>query len=259
MTEDPGQSKVEGQRSEVLAPGPQTSDLRPQTSPALLHATGLVRAFTLGGREIRVLRGLDLTLSPGERVAIVGKSGVGKSTLLHVLGTLDRPDAGRVEFAGQDVFRLSEPRLAAFRNGHIGFVFQFHHLLPEFTALENAMIPAIIGGLSRREALARATDLLNAVGLLDRQTHRPGELSGGEQQRVALARALVMRPRLILADEPTGNLDDATSEEVHALFASLNERFEVAFLVATHNPRLAQRMQRTLRLEDGVLHPVEAA
>jgi lipoprotein-releasing system ATP-binding protein len=223
----------------------------------LLHATGLHRSFTLGGKEIRVLRGCEIAIGAGERVAIMGKSGVGKSTLLHILGTLDRPDAGRVAFAGSDVFTLPEPKLAAFRNAHIGFVFQFHHLLPEFTALENAMIPGIIGGLSRREALARATSLLRDAGLADRESHRPAELSGGEQQRVALARALVMRPRLILADEPTGNLDDATSEEVHQLFASVGDRYGVAFLVATHNPRLAARMQRVLRLEDGVLHPVE--
>lgn len=225
----------------------------------LLHATAIVRHYAHGGREIPVLRGLDLDVEPGERIAVLGKSGVGKSTLLHVLGTLDRPDSGRVVFEGEDVFTLPEPRLAAFRNRRIGFVFQFHHLLPEFTALENTMIPCIIGGLSRREALSRAADLLEAVGLSPRSTHRPGELSGGEQQRVALARALVMRPRLILADEPTGNLDDATSEEVHGLFEALNRRFEVAFVVATHNVRLAARMQRVFRLEDGVLHPVEAA
>lgn len=223
----------------------------------LLRAIGLVRSFSLGGREIRVLRGLNLEIEPGERVAIMGKSGVGKSTLLHILGTLDRPDAGKVLIEGSDVFSLPEPKLAAFRNAHIGFVFQFHHLLPEFTALENTMMPGIIGGLSRSEAFERAASLLRDVGLADRTDHRPGELSGGEQQRVALARALLMRPKLILADEPTGNLDDATSEEVHQLFSSIGERYGVAFLVATHNPRLAQRMQRVLKLEDGVLHPME--
>lgn len=200
---------------------------------------------------------MDLDVAPAESVAVVGKSGVGKSTFLHVLGTLDRPDAGTVTFEGEDVFRLGPARLAAFRNQHLGFVFQFHHLLPEFSALENVMIPAIIGGLPRREATARATDLLGTVGLADRRDHRPGEMSGGEQQRVALARALVMRPRLILADEPTGNLDDATSEEVHSLFTRLNQKYEVAFLVATHSMRLAGRMDRVLRLEDGVLHAAE--
>lgn len=232
-----------------------------RTMPAadvLLSARGLVKTFSHGGREIQVLRGLDLDVTRGERVAILGKSGVGKSTLLHVLGTLDRPDQGTVTVESEDVFALSERRLAAFRNGHMGFVFQFHHLLPEFSALENAMIPAIIAGLSRREAESRARTLLDDVGLATRASHRPAELSGGEQQRVALARALVMRPRLILADEPTGNLDDATSEEVHNLFADLNNRFGVAFLVATHNRRLAARMDRVLRLEDGIVHVVEA-
>lgn len=229
-----------------------------RAADVLLSARGLVKTFSHGGREIQVLRGLDLDVTRGERVAILGKSGVGKSTLLHVLGTLDRPDRGTVTVESEDVFALGERRLAAFRNGHMGFVFQFHHLLPEFSALENAMIPAIIAGLSRREAESRARTLLDDVGLASRASHRPAELSGGEQQRVALARALVMRPRLILADEPTGNLDDATSEEVHNLFADLNNRFGVAFLVATHNRRLAARMDRVLRLEDGIVHVVEA-
>jgi lipoprotein-releasing system ATP-binding protein len=224
----------------------------------LMEARGLVRTFSHLGSDIRVLRGLDLTIDKAEQVAILGKSGVGKSTLLHVLGTLDRPDSGTILFDGEDVFRLSERRLAAFRNRHVGFVFQFHHLLPEFSALENVMIPGIIGGLSRREAWSRASSLLEAVGLAHRTEHRPGELSGGEQQRVALARALVMRPKLILADEPTGNLDDATSEEVHNLFTEVNRMFDVAFLVATHNLKLAARMTRILRLEDGMVHVAEA-
>lgn len=223
----------------------------------LMEARGLAKSFSRGGKEIHVLRGLDIDVGPGEMVAILGKSGVGKSTLLHVLGTLDRPDHGTVHFESEDLLGRPEPALAAFRNRHLGFVFQFHHLLPEFSALENVMIPAIIGGLPRREALSRARTLLEAVGLGQRVEHRPSELSGGEQQRVALARALVMQPRLILADEPTGNLDDATSEEVHGLFASLNREFGAAFLVATHNLKLAARMGRVLRLEDGVVHPVE--
>ena len=223
---------------------------------ALLSASDLTRSFLHGGRTIEVLKGLDIMVAPAERVAIVGKSGVGKSTLLHILGTLDVPDSGSMRFEGQEVFQMSAPQLARFRNRHIGFVFQFHHLLPEFSALENVMIPAIIGSLSRREAGARAAKLLEAVGLSSRAAHRPAELSGGEQQRVALARALVMRPRLILADEPTGNLDDATSEEVHTLFDVVNREFGVAFLVATHNLRLAGRMDRTLRMEAGRLQQV---
>ena len=220
----------------------------------LMQASGLKRSFHKGGRVIEVLRELDLDVEPGEMVAIVGKSGVGKSTLLHILGTLDRPDGGQVVAMGKDVFSLAERELAAFRNRHIGFVFQFHHLLPEFTALENIMIPAIIAGLPRREAQEMAETLLSEVGLQDRGDHRQAELSGGEQQRVALSRALAMRPKLILADEPTGNLDETTSEEVHNLFTELNQRFEVAFVVATHNLKLADRMGRILRLEDGILH-----
>jgi len=226
-------------------------------SGVLLAADGLTKTFQHGGREIHVLRGLKLKMAPGGMTAIVGKSGVGKSTLLHILGTIDTPDSGTIKFDDVDVFSLSERDLAAFRNSRIGFIFQFHHLLPEFSALENVMIPAIIGGLSRREATARATELLGTVGLEPRASHRPGELSGGEQQRVALARALVMRPRLIIADEPTGNLDDATSEEVHNLFADVNERYGVAILVATHSMRLAGRMHRILRLEDGILNAAE--
>jgi len=225
----------------------------------VLEARGLVRTFRHGGRTIEVLRGLDFEVAAGDMVAVRGKSGVGKSTLLHILGTLDRPDAGLVAYDGRDLMSLPERELAAFRNGHIGFVFQFHHLLPEFSALENVMIPAIIGGLSRSEAESRARSLLDAVGLSERSTHRPAELSGGEQQRVALSRALVMRPKVILADEPTGNLDDATSEEVHDLFVDVNRRFGVAFVVATHNVKLAARMTRAMRLEDGVLRPLEGA
>ncbi|NOZ01139.1 MAG: ABC transporter ATP-binding protein [Deltaproteobacteria bacterium] len=224
------------------------------TEEILLQAKGLTRAFKMGHRVIEVLRGLDLTVMPGEMVAVVGKSGVGKSTLLHILGTLDQPDGGVVTYRGKDLFSLPEAEIAAFRNRNIGFVFQFHHLLPEFSALENIMIPAIIAGLPRRQAKERAFALLEEVGLGDRAGHRQAELSGGEQQRVALSRALVMRPSIILADEPTGNLDESTSEEVHDLFVELNARFQVAFVVATHNLRLAGRMGRTLRLEDGVLH-----
>lgn len=222
----------------------------------LLSARGLVKTYRHGGRVIEVLKGLDLDVAPAERVAIVGKSGVGKSTLLHLLGTLDRPDAGVVSFEGRDVFAMAEADIAAFRNRHIGFVFQFHHLLPEFSALENVMIPAIIARIPRREAWERAAELLETLGLSGRASHRPAEMSGGEQQRVALARAMVMHPRVIIADEPTGNLDEATSEEVHRAMDDLNERFGVAFVVATHNPALAGRMGGVLRLEGGVLHEV---
>ena len=227
-----------------------------ENNAPLLAAEGVTKKFEHGGREINVLRGLDLTIAPKGMTAILGKSGVGKSTLLHILGTIDKPDSGSVHFDNTDVFSLSERDLASFRNKRIGFIFQFHHLLPEFSALENVMIPAIIGGLSRRESNDRAVELLTTVGLETRMTHRPSELSGGEQQRVALARALVMRPRLIIADEPTGNLDDATSEEVHNLFSEMNSRLGVAFLVATHNMKLAGRMHRILKLEDGKVHPV---
>ena len=222
----------------------------------LLEAHDLWRSFRHGGGVVPVLRGLDLRVDASERIAITGKSGVGKSTLLHILGTLDRPDRGRLTFEGRDVFAMPERDLAVFRNRHVGFVFQFHHLLPEFSALENVMIPAIIAGLSRREAAARAEGLLVAMGLQDRASHRPAELSGGEQQRVAICRAMVMRPSVILADEPTGNLDEVTSEEVHRLFVELNEAYGVAVVVATHNPRFAERMGRILRLEEGVLHEV---
>ncbi|HOU55099.1 MAG TPA: ABC transporter ATP-binding protein [Myxococcota bacterium] len=225
----------------------------------LLEARDLWKSYHRSGAEIPVLRGTDFRLEAGERVAVLGKSGVGKSTLLHVLGTLDRPERGRVLFRGADLTGRPEGELAVFRNRKLGFVFQFHHLLPEFSALENVMIPAIIAGTSRREAARLAGDLLEAVGLSHRQSHRPAELSGGEQQRVAMARALVMRPEVILADEPTGNLDETTSEEVHGLMLDLNGRFGVAFVVATHNLRLAERMGRVLRLENGVLHPVEVA
>jgi len=220
---------------------------------AILQARGIMRSFKMGDKVLEVLKGIDLDISKGETLAIVGRSGVGKSTLLHILGTLDRPDAGSVVFKGIDCFSMSEEELARFRNLHIGFVFQFHHLLPEFTALENVMLPCIIGRLSRAEAKERAMALLEEMGLSHRASHRPGEMSGGEQQRVAIARALVMRPEVVLADEPTGNLDEASSMEVHSVLKELNTKFGVALVVATHNMRLASLMNRTLRLEAGVL------
>jgi lipoprotein-releasing system ATP-binding protein len=197
-------------------------------------------------------------VEPGERIAIVGESGVGKSTLLHLLGALDRPTAGRVLFDGEDVFTRRETDLAAFRNREIGFVFQFHHLMPDFTALENVMLPGLIARESRAAARARAESLLTRVGLQDRLTHRPGELSGGEQQRVAVARALARRPRLLLADEPTGNLDPQTASGVQDLLLELNQEHGAALIVATHSVHLAHAMSRTLRLTGGRLEPADA-
>ncbi|MFW6066873.1 MAG: ABC transporter ATP-binding protein [Myxococcota bacterium] len=205
------------------------------------------------GREVPVLKGVDLVIDEGEMVCVVGPSGAGKSTLLHLLGTLDLPTSGRILYEGQDVTSLSSARLADFRNRRIGFVFQFHHLLPEFSALENVMMPGLIRGQGRKTLEERARAILDEVGLTHRTTHRPGELSGGEQQRVALARALVMEPRLILADEPTGNLDSKTSDAIHELFFDLNERRRTTFLIVTHSRDLAARMPRVVSMVDGVI------
>lgn len=218
---------------------------------SLLQVRGLVKHFRHGENLIKVLRGVDLDIWPGEMVAIMGASGVGKSTLLHILGTLDSPTSGTISFNGQILDHLSARQLADFRNRHLGFVFQFHHLLPEFTAIENAMMPALIAKIPREETEARARTLLTEVGLADRMTHRPGELSGGEQQRVALARALIMEPQLLMADEPTGNLDTTMSEEIHQLFFEINARHGTTMLAVTHNPSLAERMPRVVRMVDG--------
>lgn len=223
----------------------------------VLKVEGLRKSYYHLGREVEVLRGVKLEVQSGEMVAIVGKSGVGKSTFLHVAGTLDRPSSGRVEYWGNDVFSLGEADLATFRNRNLGFIFQFHHLLPEFTALENVMIPALIARRPLPEARARALALLDEVGLTHRLTHRPGELSGGEQQRVAIARALVMHPRIVFADEPTGNLDERTSEGVHELLFRLNKEHSLTFVVVTHNFNLARQMQRRLLMRDGVVVPWE--
>jgi lipoprotein-releasing system ATP-binding protein len=200
---------------------------------------------------VRVLTGLSLAIRPGEKVAILGQSGVGKSTLLHIIGALDRPSQGEVFFDDVDLTHLDDRELARFRNREIGFIFQFHHLLPDFTAVENTMMPALIRGLPRDEAAALATGILSQVGLSGRLHHKPGALSGGEQQRVAVARAVVMSPRLILADEPTGNLDRATADEVHALLVDLNRTRGVTLVMVTHNERLAALADRTLVIEDG--------
>jgi lipoprotein-releasing system ATP-binding protein len=214
---------------------------------------GLGKTYLMGDRRLEVLRGLSLDISAGELVALTGPSGAGKSTFLHVLGTLDAPSGGQVLYDGEDVFARGEEALASFRNGTVGFVFQSHHLLPEFTALENAMMPALIRRLPRAEAAQRAEEVLGLVGLSDRLDHRPGELSGGEQQRVALARALCLRPRLLLADEPTGNLDPRTAEGIHALLVDLNARLGITAVVVTHNERLAEALPRRLRLAAGRL------
>ncbi|HSM92225.1 MAG TPA: ABC transporter ATP-binding protein [Anaeromyxobacteraceae bacterium] len=214
---------------------------------------GLTKAYLHGGKRLEVLRGLDLDIAAGELVALTGPSGAGKSTFLHVVGTLDAPTHGRVLFDGEDVFARGEEALADFRNEAIGFVFQSHHLLPEFTALENAMMPALVARRARADARRSAEEMLALVGLSERVDHKPGELSGGEQQRVALARALCLRPRLLLADEPTGNLDPRTAEGIHALLVDLNRRLGITAVVVTHNEQLAASLPRRLRLDAGRL------
>ncbi len=218
-----------------------------------LEVAGLAKSYTAAGRRLEVLRELELTVAAGEMVAIVGTSGVGKSTLMHVVGGLDHVDGGCVRVGGTDVTGLPDAELVRFRNRHIGFVFQFHHLLPEFSALENAAMPLRIAGVPPVEAGARARALLEQVGLADRLSHRPGMLSGGEQQRVAVARALVMQPSLLLADEPTGDLDEETGEALQRLLRDMHRRHALTSLIATHNPRLAKGCDRVLRLEAGRL------
>jgi lipoprotein-releasing system ATP-binding protein len=218
-----------------------------------LQVERVTKVFQHGARNLGVLKGINLELRPGEVVAVVGASGVGKSTLLHIIGTLDAPSSGRVLFDGVDITTLSSTQLADFRNRHIGFVFQFHHLLPEFTALENVMMPGLISRLPRRECGQRAEALLVRVGLKERLSHRPGELSGGEQQRVALARALLLAPRLLLGDEPTGNLDTKTSREMHDLFFELNRELGMSVLLVTHNDELAAQTMRRVRMVDGLI------
>ena len=220
----------------------------------ILEAEGLSRRFHDGERVISVLEDLDLTVQAGSSVAIVGESGTGKSTLLHLLGALDRPDAGRVRLQGQDLYSLDDAELARCRNRLVAFVFQFHHLFGDFDACENVMMPLLIRGLSRSAARAQAQEMLDRVGLSERGTHRPGALSGGEQQRVALARALVGDPELVLADEPTGNLDPDTAEEVHRLLLEVQREQGCALVVATHSMVLASRLDRTLRMAEGGLH-----
>ena len=217
---------------------------------------GLTKSFLFGGsgKIIDVLKGIELEIMPGDMLAIEGASGAGKSTLLHILGALDRPTEGKVFFEGIDLFERTDGELAEFRNRHLGFVFQFHHLLPEFSAVENTMMPGLIQGMGQKEATEKAEGILGQLGLGDRLQHKPGELSGGEQQRVAVARALMLSPRVILADEPTGNLDSKTGEEVHKLLVDINRQRGITIVVVTHNPALAGRMTHRVKLVDGKLY-----
>ncbi len=225
-----------------------------QQGVPLLRAEGIRKSFFKGGVEIPVVRGVDLTIQTGEMIAITGASGVGKSTLLHILGTLETPTGGKAYFGPnqQEIFKYSEKALSVFRNRALGFVFQFHYLLPEFTALENVMMPALIAGHARGAAEKQAKDLLNFVGLGHRLTHRPTELSGGEQQRVSIARSVILRPKLLLADELTGNLDSANSAMVMDLLVKLNGATGVSILLVTHDQGLAKQMNRVLTMKDGV-------
>jgi lipoprotein-releasing system ATP-binding protein len=220
---------------------------------ALVQVTNLVKSYATATGRLEVLHALNLDVERGEMLAIVGASGVGKSTLLHILGGLDVLDTGRVRVDDAAIDEMNDEARVAFRNRHVGFVFQFHHLLPEFTALENVEMPLRIGGCAAGERRARAEDLLRRVGLSHRLTHRPGALSGGEQQRVALARALVVRPTLLLADEPTGNLDEATAHDLHALLREMHREHGLTSIIVTHNPTLASACDRVLRLEGGQL------
>lgn len=216
-----------------------------------IRVENLSKLYKQGPRTVEALRVIDLVFMAGESVAIVGASGAGKTTLIHILGTIDRPSGGRVLYDGQDVFAMEERDLARFRNKTVGFVFQFHYLLSEFTALENTMMPALIQGMRKQEAERRAEEILEQVGLWDRMTHKPGELSGGEQQRVAVARSLILQPEVLLTDEPTGNLDRDTGEGVYRLLQQMNKEKGVTLIIVTHNEEIASRLPRRIRLVDG--------
>ncbi len=229
------------------------SDPKGALPDLLMSARGITKSFHNNDIRVNILKGIDFDLMPGETVAIVGASGIGKSTLLHILGALDRPDSGTLLYQGEDVFLFDRSRIARFRNSSIGFVFQFHHLLPEFSALENTMMPALINGMSKQKAKEAAEAILIRVGLKERLSFRVGKLSGGEQQRVALARSLVLKPVILFADEPTGNLDKRISEKIHDLLLELNREFCVSLVVVTHNMDLAAKMFRRNTIVDGKL------
>ncbi|HNC82999.1 MAG TPA: ABC transporter ATP-binding protein [Nitrospira sp.] len=219
----------------------------------MIDIVDLYKTFPMGGRELVVLNNINLRIQRGELIAIMGASGAGKSTLLQILGTLDRPTKGTVSFDGQNLFQLTEQQQAEFRNKRVGFVFQFHHLLPEFTALENACLPAMIQKREMADVVGEATKLLGEVGLADRLHHKPGELSGGEQQRVSVARALMQQPDLVLADEPTGNLDSHTGEALFALMRQLNRSRGTTFVIVTHNEKLSAQADRIISMQDGTI------
>ncbi len=223
----------------------------------MIQLNNLSKTFIKDGNRIEVLKSLDFTITRGESLAILGVSGAGKSTLIHILGTLDHPTSGNVLFNDIDVFQWDKKKLAEFRNKMIGFVFQFHNLMPEFNSLENTMMPALIHGLPYRKARERAAVILHEVGLGDRLTHKPGELSGGEQQRVAVARALVMEPEIILADEPTGNLDSETGKKIEDILLDLNRTKRITLVVVTHNRTLADKMSKNIGLRDGKIYNYE--
>ncbi|MBF0103438.1 MAG: ABC transporter ATP-binding protein [Desulfobacterales bacterium] len=231
----------------------QHNSVHEPLSESWLELQHISKGYSLNKNAIDILKDINLTVNAGERIAVVGPSGIGKSTLLHIIGTIDRPDTGCLLFEGKNIFSFDDLQLARFRNEAIGFVFQFHHLLPEFTALENVMMPAFIRGISQKNIYPKAEHILVRVGLQDRLHHRIGELSGGEQQRVALARALVLSPALLLADEPTGNLDKKNSEKIHQLFIELNQETHMTLIVVTHNQGLAGCMSRRITIVDGQL------